>query len=101
MAKKDEVVAEEVAVEVSWEAPPSVRGGRSTSKAHAQIAEQLKSKPGEWAKVSSGAKNDGLASSIRRSTGANFRDGKYEARSVKQENGSFDIFARFIEDRTE
>lgn len=83
-------------VELTWEEPPSVRGGRATSKVHAQIAEQLKSKPEQWAKVGAGVKNDGLATSIRRSLGANFRDGKYEARSVKLEGGGYDIFARYM-----
>ena len=81
-----------------WEEPPASRGGRAVSARQLEIAAALREKPGEWAKVASGEKNDGLASSIRRSTGASFRDGVYEARSVKTGEKQYDIYARFIRD---
>lgn len=82
-----------------WEEPPTTRGGRAASPKQAAIADALKGKPGEWAKVSAGETNDGLASAIRKSTGVAFRDGVYEARSVKTGDKSYDIFARYIEAR--
>ena len=94
--KKTEEVQPNVIV---WEEPPATRGGRATSQAQAEIAAALQSKPGEWAKVASDVGNDGLASTIRKSTGANFRSGVYEARSVKKGEKLYDVFARFIEPR--
>lgn len=82
---------------LTWEAPPTNRGGRAASPRHAAIADALKGKPGEWAKVGTGETNDGLASAIRKSTAVAFRDGVYEARSVKTGEKSYDIFARYIE----
>lgn len=79
-----------------WEEPPVKRGGRAISARQKEIAEALQSKPGDWAKVASAQLNDGLASSIRRGTGASFRDGVYEARSVKIGEKSYDIYARYM-----
>ena len=79
-----------------WEEPPASRGGRGVSAYQKQIADELKARPGEWAKVATGKTNDGLASAIRRSTGAAFRDGLYEARSVKVGEKNFDVYARYV-----
>ena len=98
MGVKKETAAE-TTDELVWEAPPATRGGRAVSEKHAKIAAGLKARPGEWAKVQTNATNDGLASSIRRSTGVSFRDGVYEARSVKNAEKDFDIFARYVEPR--
>lgn len=84
---------------LTWEEPPTARGGRAVSARQQEIAAALKEKPGEWAKVATGETNDGLATSIRKSTGVSFRDGVYEARSVKTGDKQYDIFARFIEAR--
>lgn len=80
-----------------WEEPPAQRGGRAVSARHQEIAQKLKERPGEWAKVAVGESNDGLATSIRKSVGVSFRDGVYEARSVKTGEKQYDIYARFIE----
>lgn len=98
--KNEETTTEAVATEeIVFQDPPATRGGRATSEAHAKIAEILKANVGQWAKVKVNAANDGLASSIRRGTGVAFRDGVYEARSVKNTEKSYDIFARYIEPR--
>ena len=87
--------------ELVWEEPPAQRGGRAVSERHAVIADALKKKPGEWAKVGQSETNDGLATAIRKSKAVSFRDGVYEARSVKTGEKSYDIFARYIEPRKE
>lgn len=98
MAKNEDAVVEttEAAVEVVWENPPANRGGRATSKRHQEISDILKTKPGEWAKVGSNEKNDGLRTSIAKGTAVSFRDGEYEARSTKVGEGAYDIYARFV-----
>lgn len=93
MAEAKNKVQEKSAL--TWEEPPVSRGGRAVSKEHKAIAEALQGKPEAWAKVASGAKNDGLASAIR-GGGVSFRTGKFEARSTRREDGTFDVYARYL-----
>lgn len=81
---------------ITWEEPPPSQRGRKLSPRLAAIADALKARPNEWAKVSEGETNDGLATSIRRGRAVAFRDGKYEARSAKQEDRTYTIYARYL-----
>ena len=80
--------------------PPATRSSGAGSPEHVAIAEFLKANAGKSARVKTGASNDGLASSIRKSTAVAFRDGEYTARSVKQADGLYDIYATYVGPRS-
>lgn len=77
-------------------AEPPTRTTRGGKAEHLTIAENLKANQGQSALVQTGAKSDGLAVSIRKSTGVAFRDGEYTARSVRREDGLYDIYATYV-----
>lgn len=76
--------------------PPEVKRGRKESEKSREIAELLRSEPGEWFLVAEGEKNDGLAVRIRNGGSPSFRGSLFEARSHKEGDGSVSIYARFI-----
>lgn len=84
---------------VSFEEPPASTGGRAESPRNREIAEALRAKPGEWAKVESGVKNDGLAVRIRTGKAKSFAQGVWEATSRRNEQETIDIYARFVGDK--
>lgn len=79
-----------------FEAPPAANGGRAESPRNREIAEGLRANPGEWAKVATGEKNDGLAVRIRTGKAKSFATGKWEATSRRNEDETIDIYARFV-----
>ena len=83
---------------VSFEAPPTSSGGRVESERNREIARTLREKPGEWAKIAEGVSNDGLAVRIRSGKAKSFREGIWEATSRTNEEGTVDIYARFMGD---
>lgn len=83
---------------VKFEAPPASRGGRAESPRNKQIAEALRDKPGEWALVAEGQKNDGLAVRIRTGKAKSFSTGVWEATSRRNEENTIDIYARYVGD---
>lgn len=88
---------QETSTLVKFEEPPATKGGRAESPRNREIAEALRAKPGEWALVAQGEKNDGLAVRIRTGKAKSFSEGVWEATSrfVSDEEG-IDIYARFI-----
>lgn len=83
---------------VKFEEPPTARGGRAESERNKEIAEALRKKPGKWALVAEGEKNDGLAVRIRTGKAKSFAVGTWEATSRRNEEGTIDIYARFVGD---
>lgn len=88
----------EVSSLVTFEEPPASAGGRAESPRNKEIAAALRANPGQWAKVATGEKNDGLAVRIRTGKAKSFADGKWEATSRRNEDDTIDIWARFLED---
>ena len=86
----------EVSSLVTFEAPPASKGGRAESPRNREIAEALRSHPGEWALVAEGEKNDGLAVRIRTGKAKSFAEGVWEATSRGNEDGTINIYARFV-----
>lgn len=86
----------EVSSLVTFGAPPATKGGRVESPRNREIAEALRSQPGEWALVAPGEKNDGLAVRIRTGKAKSFADGNWEATSRRNDDDTIDIYARFI-----
>lgn len=82
---------------VKFAEPPTTRGGRSESPRNREIADALKQNPGAWALVAEGEKNDGLAVRIRTGKAKSFAEGTWEATSRGKEDGTIDIYARFVE----
>lgn len=81
---------------VKFEEPPTTRGGRAESERNKEIAEALRKKPGRWALVAEGEKNDGLAVRIRTGKAKSFADGVWEATSRRNEENTIDIYAKFL-----
>lgn len=81
---------------VKFEEPPTTRGGRAESERNKEIAEALRKKPGKWALVAEGEKNDGLAVRIRTGKAKSFADGVWEATSRRNEENTIDIYAKFL-----
>jgi hypothetical protein len=75
---------------------PENKGGRAESPRNKEIADVLRSRPGEWALVAQDENNDGLAVRIRRGQAKSFREGIWEATSRRTEDDRFDIHARYI-----
>lgn len=75
--------------------PPATRSSGTGTAEHRKIAEFLKANQGQSALVKQGAKNDGLAAAIRKSSAVAFRDGEYTARSNRRPDGTFDIYATY------
>lgn len=82
--------------EIVFEEPPASQGGRAESPRNREIAEALKKYPNEWAKIDGAAKNDGLAVRIRTGKAKSFAEGKWEATSRGNEDGTFSIYARYV-----
>lgn len=78
------------------EEPPARKVGRQESERSKNIAASLRRMPDKWALVSEGERNDSLAVRIRKGQSPSFRAGVFEASSRKQEDGTFNIYARFI-----
>lgn len=87
----------EVSSAVKFTEPPTTRGGRAESPRNREIAEALRQNPGQWALVAEGEKNDGLSVRIRTGKAKSFAEGTWEATSRGNEDGSIDIYARFVE----
>ena len=81
---------------IKFVAPPASNGGRAESPRNKEIAAALRSSPGEWALVAEGEKNDGLAVRIRTGKAKSFAKGIWEATSRGNEDGTVDIYARYI-----
>lgn len=81
---------------VRFEEPPASKGGRSESPRNREIAEALRSRPGEWALVGENERNDGLAVRIRSGKAKSFAQGTWEAKSRSNSDGTVNIYARFV-----
>lgn len=86
----------EVSSLVKFGTPPATKGGRAESPRNREIAEALRANPGEWALVAEAAKNDGLAVRIRTGKAKSFAEGIWEATSRSNDDGSVDIYARYV-----
>lgn len=82
---------------VTFTKPPEPKGGRVESKRNMEIADLLRSKPGEWALIAEGESSDGLAVRIRSGRAKSFAQGVWESASRKNAEGTIDIYARFVE----
>lgn len=85
-------------IEVTFEEPPASKGGRAESPRNREIAEALRKKPGSWALIAKGEKNDGLAVRIRSGKAKSFAEGTWEATSRRNDDNTIDIYARFVGD---
>lgn len=90
---------QEVSSPVKFEAPPASKGGRAESPRNREIAEALRTNPGEWALVAEAEKNDGLAVRIRTGKAKSFADGTWEATSRRNDDDTINIYARFVGDK--
>ncbi len=80
--------------QVTWEAPKNVRRARRDWE---PTATSLKERKGEWAKLDGDTTSPGLAYHIKKGQLKDFRPaGAFEARSTKNEDGTYDIFARYV-----
>lgn len=82
----------------TWEKPPQTTGrGSVRSTVHREIAAQLRTRPGEWARI----RDDGTsqaASYINKGTVAAYQPaGDYEAVSRRNTDGkTFTVWARYV-----
>jgi hypothetical protein len=86
--------------ELKWEEPPHADQRRpGGAKRHAEVAAQLKSRPGEWARVAAFDKDTRsrtYAHYIRRGGLAAYRpDGSFEAVS-RTVDGEYRVYARYV-----
>ena len=70
--------------------------GRPESQESKDIAAALKANPNKWALVKSDAKNDGLATRIRKGQSPSFREGHFQAKASRNGDGTFTITARYL-----
>jgi predicted alpha/beta superfamily hydrolase len=83
---------------LNWEAPPPSSGGRKADRHWAEIAEELRGRPGEWALVSDDISHQ-AAHNIRAGRLASFRPaGSFEAtmRDIHQPTGRGRMYVRFV-----
>ena len=85
--------------DIVWEDPPAKTRGRHMTGKHARIAAELRSHPGEWAKVATGEVQ--IAAYIKYArTSTYMPSGSFEAvaRNVRQVDGKrvADIYARYV-----
>jgi hypothetical protein len=79
--------------DIKWEEPPTDR----RSRGYGDMAEPLRDKPGEWAKVAEGISSPTLANSIKQARVKSFAPaGSFEAVSRKNPDGGVDIYARYV-----
>jgi hypothetical protein len=88
--------------EMEWEEPGPARRS-ATTRDHAAITAELKSKPGEWAVIDKGLKRDAagmLAHHIRRGMLVAYRPaGTYEAAS-RADGATHRVHARYVGGRS-
>lgn len=78
-----------------WEAPPE--GKTSPRGKWLPVAESLRSRPGEWALVSTGDVHTGNGGNIQQGRLACFRPaGSFEGVSRKSDDGTWNTWARYI-----
>lgn len=81
-------------VEGVWETPPSARRPRTDWN---PTAEELRGNPGEWQRIQENSKSAGLTFHIKTGRLTAFRPrGEFQSRSVKNKDGSYNIYARFV-----
>lgn len=83
--------------EVVWETPPERRA--EGQRAWRPIAEALRQRPGEWARVaevSSQSSATSTATNIKRGRYAGLAAGEYESRSVTRKGGPHYVYARYV-----
>lgn len=87
---------------ISFEEPPQSSAGRSRAEWHINLAAQLRSRPGEWAKIRDGGTGRGLAGVINRASVEVYAPrGSFEAVSRQRKDDQIDIYARYVgEDQT-
>lgn len=82
---------------IEWKDPPDPGDAGRPGK-YADIADELRRHPGQWARVTTG-KSSTLAADIKRGRTQGFApDGSFDAvaRRAPGTPGAFDIYARFI-----
>lgn len=79
-----------------FEEPPAQRGGAGESPRNKEIAEALRARPNEWALVGENEKNDGLAARIRSGKAKSFAEGKWQAKTRRNEDNTVNIWARYV-----
>ncbi len=81
---------------LAWVTPPPSRGGRFD---WAQIAADLRAKPGEWAQVGTQRVPRSVASAVRRGRITVMRPteaGRFEVRTRNQVGENADLFIRWV-----
>lgn len=77
-----------------WETPPSARKPRTD---WSKTADQLREKPGDWLRIQENSKSAGLTFHIKTGRLKAFRpSGEFQARSTKNTDGTYNIYARFV-----
>jgi hypothetical protein len=82
--------------ELVWEEPPA-RTSRTATRDHAAIAAQLKSRPGQWAVIEAGERNNmnNVAMRIKRGDLPAYRPaGAFEA-VTRTKDGEVRVYARY------
>lgn len=79
---------------VTWEEPKNVRRPR---RDWSGVAADLKANKDQWGRVDTDSSTPGLTYHINRGQLKDFRPkGAFEARSTKNETGTYEIFARYV-----
>lgn len=79
-----------------WEdPPPDARVGRRPSKYWQDIADQLRSRPGQWARIYLGVRNGALANRVRKGQSSFAPAGAFEARETMRDGG-WHVYARYV-----
>ena len=81
---------------IKWEDPAPVKSNTGRTK-WADVAEQLRERPDQWALVAEGLKYAVYSTYISKGRLAAFEPaGHYEGTSRKRPDGMYDIYARYV-----
>lgn len=81
---------------IEWSNPPTARRGKTTDPQYVAIAEALKARPGEWAKIIDGSKDTSVVTKIKKGSLAAFEpEGAFDATGRRSEDGYITVWARF------
>lgn len=82
---------------IEWSEPPTARRGKAAAdQQYIAIADALKARPGQWAKIIDGSKDTSVVTKIKKGTLAAFEpEGAFDATGRRSEDGYITVWARF------
>lgn len=78
---------------IEWvdEVPERRRSGRWV-----RVTQELRARPGQWAKVDTGVTNTAFATMLKQGRLGNAEPGEFEATCRRNDDGTYDVYARYV-----